>query len=109
VRGGEDGGVIINAPMVVGRPRTPLIALLAFDPEESHAQELLLLVVLGEGGLERDDLIVQWNEGVHHFFNGLEAVEHLRHGDLWLIVARPYCNGGVGAHGGGNGRRTQAS
>jgi hypothetical protein len=99
VCGGEDGGVIINAPMVVGRPRTPLIALLAFDPEESHAQELLLLVVLGEGGLEHDDLIVQWNEGV----------EHLRHGDLWLIVARPYCNGGVGAHGGGNGRRTQAS
>jgi hypothetical protein len=111
VRGGECVIVviIIRAAMVVGRPRTPLIALLAFDPEEARTQELLLLAVLGEGGLERGDLILQWNKGMHHFFNGFEAVEHLRHGDLRFVMARPCCDGGIGAYGDGNGRRTQAS
>jgi hypothetical protein len=50
--------VVISSATGVQRPRTPLISLFAFDPKKARAQHLLLLVVLGEGGLERGDLIL---------------------------------------------------
>jgi hypothetical protein len=89
-------------------PGPPLVALFAFDLEESRTQHSLLLAVLGEGGLERGDLILQRNNRMPHVLSGFEVAKHIRHGDLNVIVARPYRDGGVGHHGGGSERRTQA-
>jgi hypothetical protein len=71
VGGGEGVSivVVISSATGVWRPRTPLISLFVFDPEESRAQHLLLLAVIGEGGLERSDLILQRNKRTHHVLN----------------------------------------
>jgi hypothetical protein len=77
--------IVITRAAVIGGPGPALLPLLSFHADEARAQELLLLNLLSDDGLPRRDLILQGDNGAHHFLNQLEPTKDLRHGNLLLL------------------------
>jgi hypothetical protein len=69
--------IVITRAAAIGGPGPTLLPLLSFHADEARAQELLLLNLLSDDGLPRRDLILQGDNGAHHFLNQLEPTEDL--------------------------------
>jgi hypothetical protein len=81
--------LLVVTGVAVARRHTVARPLATFNAEQSSTQQLLLLALLCERGLDRSQLILQWNQQVHHRLDYLQAVDHFRHGDLLIAYFSP--------------------